>query len=522
MFGTRRIQAQLERSVLLTSGLVAGAFILSKLVGLVRQRLLTATFGSGGVLDSFLSAFIIPDLVYNIFILGTLSSAFIPLFSELIHTDRASREDANRLADNVFFITGTIMGIFGIIMLFGAPYIAQVVGQSYTGEKLTDTITLTRIMAFSPLIFSLSTVVTSVLQAHNKFVVTSLSAIMYQIGIIIGITVLYPSWGVAGLGYGVILGALLHVGIQLPSLYALGFGIRPRFRFQTSELKRLWSLYWPRILVLDISLLTVLVGKIIASQEDAGVSIFTLAYDVNSLPLGIISISLVTAMFPHLSKVFAQGKPQVFIAYLMKTLARILSILVPVAGLLIILREPVIHVIFDTSEFASSEVRDLLWVLTIFAVSLPFQGLLPLFARGFYAQQKPKIPMVIGGVSMIIAIGASWWTYQAFGLRAVAVVFSLVMLCAAVVYGVWLLASVSYEPRTRHGRWIGTILLWSVVTWGIGWGLNEVWLTVFDVSGQFALSLGQVLAVGGLSTCLYALGAWQWGLRDVFRESEDV
>ncbi len=518
----KRIQSRLEASVLLTSGLLAGAFVLSKLVGLVRQRLLTATFGSGGVLDSFLSAFIIPDLVYNILILGTLSSAFIPLFSELIHTDNASKEDANRLADNVFFITGAVMGLLGVIMLVGAPYIAEFVGQSYTGEKLTDTITLTRIMAFSPLIFSLSTVVTSVLQAHNKFVVTSLSAVMYQIGIIIGISILYPMWGVVGLGYGVILGALLHVMIQLPSLYALGFGIRPRLKLQTVGLKRLWSLYWPRLLVLDISLLAVLVGKIIASREDAGVSIFTLAYDVNSLPLGIISISLVTAMFPQLSRVFAQGKRDAFIAYVMKTMARMLSILVPAAGLLVLLRKPVIHVIFDTSKFTTGEVTDLLWVLTIFAVSLPFQGLLPLFARGFYAQQKPKIPMIIGGVSMLVSIGLSWGAYEAFGLRAVAVVFAGVMVAAAFVYGVWLCRSVKCNIQPEYLRWFRTIGLFSVMTWCLAWGINELWETMYVSSPRFFLSLIQVICVGGVSAAVYVFIAWRSELRDVFRESEEA
>ena len=156
--------------------------ILSRILGLVRDRLLTSTV-SVSMLDSYFSAFRIPDFLYNILILGTLSSAFIPLFSKLINRKDKS-EEAQALINDVLLVIGLLMGTISLLMIVFAPYLVKIVAISYDNEKLINTVNLTRIMAISPLIFSISSILSSVLNAYKKFIIVALGPLLYNIGII--------------------------------------------------------------------------------------------------------------------------------------------------------------------------------------------------------------------------------------------------------------------------------------------------------------------------------------------------
>ena len=174
MFTVKKIKQFLPKSAIIhITGYLVVLSILSRLLGLFRDRLLTSSFNTS-ILDAYFSAFRIPDFLYSILILGTLSSAFIPLFSKLIHR-KDKQEEAQSLVDDVLLIVGVIMGLVSVIMIIFAPYLVKLVAISYDGQKFIDTVNLTRIMALSPFIFSISSVLSSVLNDYKNFIIVNSS-----------------------------------------------------------------------------------------------------------------------------------------------------------------------------------------------------------------------------------------------------------------------------------------------------------------------------------------------------------
>jgi putative peptidoglycan lipid II flippase len=446
--------------VSITSGLVVLS-ISSRLIGLIRDRLLTSQFGTSGVLDSYFSAFRVPDLVYNILILGTLSSAFIPLFSKFIHRkDRL--QDAQDLVDDVLLIVGIVMGLLACMMILFAPYLVKIVAISYDGQKLQDTIDLTRIMAVSPLIFSISSIVGSILNSYKKFFIVALAPILYNIGIIIGIIYLYPIFGVMGLGYGVVLGALLHLLIQLPTLLSLDFPFRFTWNINTKNLKRLWNLYWPRLLVLDTAIMSMFIGTIIASAQPDAVTYFTLAFNLNSLPLGVIALSFAVAIFPYLTEAYAKKDEQAFRDHIIGTISKNLLILIPVMMLMLNFRSQLVRIVYGGGVFDWEATQLTYQTFTMFALSIPFQGLIPLFSRALYARHNTITPMIIGIGSMGINVILSLILSHYWGVVGVAGAFSLTILITCIWYGIIIFRTINHGSimkTFRYGLQIGLVSL---------------------------------------------------------------
>lgn len=406
---------------------------LSKIAGLLRDRILTSNFGIGDILDSYQSAFKIPDLIFNILILGTLSSAFIPVFNRLLH--KKDLCEAQDLVDDVLVIIFFIMGTISLIMYFGAPYLVRIVAISYEGEKLQNTIELMRIMAFSPLIFSLSSVFTSILNTYKKFISAALAPIFYNIGIIVGVLFFYPRFGVNGLGYGVILGALLHLVVQIPAFINTKFPLKFTFGFNFDNLYKLWSLYWPRILVIDISMISIFIGTSIASTQQNAVAVFNLAFNLNTIAIGIVVVAFVTAIFPYLTESYSNNRKREFRNYVNITIMRILFALIPITFLMLNYRAQLVRIVYGSGNFDWEATNLVYKTFTAFVISLPFQGLIPLFSRVLYARHDTKTPMYIGIFSIVLTIISSNILSSTYGVVGVAIAFSLSIFIVCLIYG---------------------------------------------------------------------------------------
>ncbi len=503
--------------IIATTGLLVGLSLVSRIVGLVRDRLLTSQFGVGGILDSYFSAFRIPDLIYNILILGTLSSAFIPIFSRLIH--REDPKQAQELVDDLLLILAIVMGCIGLLMSFGAPWLTRIVALSYEGQKFTDTVTLTRIMAFSPLIFSLSSVLSSILHTYKKFIFVALAPILYNVGIIIGILVLYPYFGVPGLGYGVLLGALFHLLIQIPSVMKVDFQFSFSFGMNWKNLKRLWKLYWPRLLVIDTSMITMFIGTVVASAEASAVTVYSLAFNLNALPLGVFAISFVTTIFPYLTESFAKEDEDAFRKYLTVTISRIVYVLIPVTVLMLNYRAQLVRIVYGGGQFSWDDTRLTVATFTLFAVSIPFQGLIPLFSRALYARHDTITPMVIGILGMIFNAVASVILLQWYGVEGVAIAFSLTMVLICLTY-----ASVVFQ-RVNHGTVMKTLMyglqvgLISLVMVGISFVSKSVFAIFYTTNTTLGL-ISQVMVSSMPGVIFYALVTWKIGLTKKLKVSD--
>lgn len=517
MFRVKKLKQFLPKSAIIhITGYLVILSIFSRLLGLFRDRLLTSNFETS-ILDAYFSAFRIPDFLYNILILGTLSSAFIPLFSKLIHR-KDKQQEAQSLVDDVLLIVGVIMGIISILIIIFTPYLVKLVAISYEGQKFTDTVTLTRIMAISPFIFSISSVLSSVLNAYKRFIIVAIAPIVYNIGIIIGIIWLYPIWGVNGLGYGVVLGAILHLLIQIPSIYKLNIKLKIDNQFNFKNLKRLWSLYWPRLLVIDTAMISLFIGTIIASTRPDAVTYFTLAFNLNTLPLGVIAISFATAIFPFLTEAYAKEDEEAFRNYVIGGIAKNLLLLIPIMMLMLNFRSQIVRIVYGGGSFDWEATKTTFQTFTILALSIPFQGLIPLFSRTLFARHNTKTPMIVGIIGMIINAVLALILSHYWGVIGVAASFSITMAITCIIYGVIIFRAINHGSVTKTIVYGLQVSMWSIGMLGIAYIFKHLIGNILGTDTLLSLLI-QVLGASIPALAIYIFITWKLGLTKVLSQN---
>ncbi|MFH1288084.1 MAG: murein biosynthesis integral membrane protein MurJ [bacterium] len=392
--------------------ILAFSALLSRMLGLVRDRLLANQFGAGEALDIYYASFQIPDFFYNLFILGTLSVAFIPVFTGYIQNGEKQKigddglKFANTILNTVFLCMGA--GCLGLILF--APYVLRLIVPGFSGEKYAGTVIMTRIMLFSPFFFSISSVFGSMLTSFKRFIVISFAPLLYNLGIIFGVIVLAPNFGINGLAFGVILGAFFHMLIQFAAVKNLGYRYQKIIDFNGKGIKKFIRLFLPRIISMDLSQVSILIANIFGSILKGGsIAIFNLANNIQSLPLGLFGVSLAAAAFPHLSAAAAEKDYKKFRRNLAKTSFRILCFILPAGIILFIFSQPIVTLLLSTGKFLSKETTMTSAVLSCFCLGLLPQGLIPLFLKAFYSLQDTITPLIINIVSIVIDVLASFF-----------------------------------------------------------------------------------------------------------------
>ncbi len=415
--------ANFKHSIVRAAGIVGLFSLFSRLLGMYRDRLFASTFGAGNTLDAYYAAFRIPDLVFNFLVLGTLSVAFIPVFTEYFVSDP---KEANRIANTILNAAFIGMGAICIVLLFFVPEITRVIAPGFGGEKLQNTIVLTRLFLFSPVIFAVSSVFSSILNALKRFLLVSLAPIIYNLGIISGIVFLYPVFGISGLAYGVLLGALGHALIQVPGIFKAGFKYRPILHWRHAGVVKIAKLFVPRIFGIDVSQISLLIASIIGSTLAAGsIAIFNLANNLQTVPIGIFGLSFAIASFPNLSEAYALNDHSQFNSILKKTAVHILYFAIPTSILMLLLRAQIVRVILGTGLFNWTATVLTANSLGVFGLSIFAQALVPLFARAFYARHNTKTPVLIGISAMVLNAVLSWFLGRAYGVVGLAAAFSI-------------------------------------------------------------------------------------------------
>lgn len=418
------------KNILSKSAISRGAFILgvssllSRFLGLVRDRLFAAKFGAGDMLDAYYAAFRIPDFVFNLLILGALSSAFVPVFVRYLSKDKKKEawEIANSLLNLLVLVTLAVCGILFIFM----DYIIYLVAPGFNIEKIELTILLTRIMLISPILFGISNVFSSILNSFKSFFTYSLAPILYNLGIIFGVIYLVPRYEVLGLAYGVVIGALLHGLIQLPQVIKLGFGWRPILRLKHEGVKEIAKLMIPRSIALAFNQLNLWVVTVIASTIASGsVAIYNLANNLQSFSIGIFGVSFSIAAFPCLAEAVAHNNKKLFKEQFSKTFLKILFFVLPVSILMLLERAQIVRLILGAGHFDWQDTYYTAQSLGLFALSIFAQALIPLLARSFYSLSDTKTPVIISVISMILNIAASLTLVNYMGVLGLALGFTI-------------------------------------------------------------------------------------------------
>lgn len=428
---------------------MVGTFsLLSRILGIFRDRILAGEFGAGQILDAYYSAFRIPDLIYNLIVLGALSAGFIPIFSSLISKmkcddnnyfcfSRNENKDAWNLLNNILNVLSLVLLVLSIIGFIFAPFLVSIIAPGFSSELKEITIMMTRIMFFSPVFLGISSILGGVLQSFKNFLIFSLAPIFYNLGIICGAVFLVPVIGVSGLAWGVVFGAFMHMIIQVPPVRSLGFSWRFFINFYDVNLRRIFLMMVPRTLSLAISQINLLVITIIASTLSSGsLAIFNFANNLQHFPIGIFGISFAVAAFPTLAaSAFDQKKLVTHFSYAFR---QILFFIIPSTVLLIILRAQIIRVLLGTGAFSWRDTVLTIDSLGFFSLSLFAQATIPLLVRVFYARENSKTPFYIGLFVVIANIFMSLFFGKRMGVSGLALAFSLSSILNFMILWMWL------------------------------------------------------------------------------------
>lgn len=413
-----------SNSITQSAALIAVMGLASRLLGLVRDRALAAKFGAGDILDAYYAAFKIPDLVYGLLVLGALSAAFVPVFTSLISHQKDKK--AWELVQVMLSVGVVILGVISLILFIFAPGLVSLITFGYGAEKQALVTELTRIMLLSPILLGISGIFGGILNSFKKFFFYSLAPIFYNVGIIIGAVFFSEIFGTVGLAFGVILGAVMHLLIQLPEVIRCGMRFHFTFDFKNKELKRVFTLMVPRAMGLAVTQINLLVVTVLASTLAPGsLAVFNFANNLQSVPMGLFGISFAVASFPILSCLWAQENNEEFVSRFIGTLRKILFFIVPLSALIIVLRAQIVRVVLGTGQFDWDDTRLTYTALGIFALSLWAQSIIPLLARSFYAIHNTKIPFFTGVFAEIVNVTLALFLIREHGIIGLVWAFSV-------------------------------------------------------------------------------------------------
>lgn len=430
--------------------IIAIATLTSKLLGVLRDSIFASRFPIGDM-DIYYAAFRIPDFIYNIVVLGALSAGFIPIFARLTAQDK--KEEAFQAANNILNILFVLLSFLTVFAIVLTPQITASITPGFEAERKAATIELTRIMFLSPIFLLLSSVLSGILQSYKRFLVYSLSTVVYNLGIIAGALLFSPAIGLRGLAWGVVLGAFLQFIIQVPSVRHLGFRYRLFMSATSKEVNTLLRITVPRLLTIILSQINLLVITVIASTLAAGsLAIFNFANNLQSFPLSIFAISFAIASFPALSAAGDGEHREKFTEVLLSTAKQILYFIIPLSIFLIIFRAQIVRVIYGHGGFGWNETVATIDALTIFCVSLFAQSLIPLFSRAFWAMHDSKTPFYASLFSAAFNIFLAVYLAPRFGLDGLVGAYTLSSILSACL--LFVLLDRKYLDKVPRGFYV--------------------------------------------------------------------
>lgn len=394
--------------------------ILSGILALFRDRLFASTFLVSKVgdvhqsLDVYYAAFFIPDTVYYLIFLGALAAAFIPIFTSYVSKDE--EKEAFYIANSFLNIALICLIFISLIIFIFAPNFIKLIAPGFNLEKQGLTASLVRLMLLSPLLFGISNTAGGILNSYKRFALFSIAPVLYNLGIIFGTIVFYPRFAIYAPAIGVLIGAFLHMIIQLWGAYHLGFRWLPILDLKHTAIKRIFKLMLPRAAALGVERINRWIFTIVASTLAVGsISIINLSNNLQSFPISFFGIPIATAIFPFLAEAASLNRGGEFHQKFYQGFRYIIYLMVPISVLIILLRVQIVRIILGSGNFGWTDTRLTAAAFGIFSLSLVAQGLTPLLARSFYALQDTATPFKLAIWTIIISgLGSLLFTRHFF------------------------------------------------------------------------------------------------------------
>jgi len=445
-------------------------FVLSRVMGLAREMVIGAHFGTSPALDAYLAAFRLPDLLFQLVAGGALGSAFIPTFAT--RWAQGATDEAWLLFSRVLtLMTVLLVVIAAVVMASVGPLVQWVIAPGFTPEQQALTAQLMQWMLLSTVVFGASGLIMGALNATQHFLLPAAAPVFYNLAIILGAWLLTPAFGILGLVIGVVAGAVAHLLVQLPGLWQARARYRPTLNIQDSGVREVMRLMGPRVLGLFFVQMHFLVNTILASGLSSGsLSALNYAWLLMLLPQGVFAQSIATAIFPTFAAQAATGQVVALRQSFSQLLRTILFLTIPAAAALYLLRIPLVALLFQRREFTAESTALVGYALQFYAVGLVAHAVVEITVRAFYAMHNTWTPVVVGIGAMLLNIGLSFWWVQGLGHGGLALANSTATTLEMLLL-LWLLRRHIGELDYRQvagaiGRQLVAAGLMAVAVWG--------------------------------------------------------
>lgn len=457
-----------SRSLVASTGIVAGAFVASRLLGLIREVILAQQFGTTEQFSAYVSAFRIPDLLFLVVMAGAFGSAFIPVFSGLL----GSGEDAAawRLASTVLNISGVVVIVLAVLAWLTAPTLVRYVvapDANPTAQRIT--IDCMRILLLSPVFLGWGIAAKGILEGQDRFTMPALAPIVYNGSTILGAVTLGPRIGVFGVAVGVVAGSIGFLLLQIPDLIRSGMRYSPAVDPRTPGLGEVGRLLAPRLIgqaafQINFIALTNLAWR----TGEQSVSALNYAWQLLMLPHGVLALSVSTVLLPTLSRLWQAGEKDAFRARLASALQPLIFLSLPTSVVLFAFRTSIVQTLFQTGAFSAESTTLVAAPLALLALGLISYAVVELLTRAFYAMHDTRTPVAAGVAIIVINIAIGVLLLDRFGYLALAFALSASTTIEALILTFVLRRRLEFIVP-RLGPWLARVLIATAVTALISW-----------------------------------------------------
>ncbi|HSW76078.1 MAG TPA: murein biosynthesis integral membrane protein MurJ, partial [Candidatus Saccharimonadales bacterium] len=416
-----------QTNILSAAFVIMATVIFSQLLALVKQRMLIGYFGATGVTGVYDVAYKLPDLLFQLVIASALSSAFIPVFSDLL---TKGKDEANKMASNLLTWGLIIFFVFSVILSIFAPFFLQAfnLGGGFSQSDMMLMANLMRIIIFGQFLIIIGTFFTALLQSHNHFFIPGFALALYNLGIIIGLLLFSSSMGIYSGAVGTIIGALLFILVQLPLVKKIDFVFKPNFSLKNSGVSEIAHLMWPRTVSNAVFQAgTILIVSLVSFLPSTGRNyiIFDLAQTIAYAPVALIGQAIAQAAFPVLSR--ERQNLENFKITFMNSFNQMLYLVLPISILILVLRIPIVRLIFGAPKLDWPATVLTGRILAFFALSIFAQALITLVYRAFYALHDTKTPLIAGATSTIflLTLGYVFIVPMHMGVESIAIAYTI-------------------------------------------------------------------------------------------------
>lgn len=417
-----------QTNILSAAFVIMATIIFSQILGLIRQRLLFSIFGATNTVGVYLAANRLPDLLFQVIIAGALYSAFIPVFSDYLV--KGKEQEGHKMASALLMIGSIIFAFFSIVLFIFAPLFVRFInlGSQFSVDQMSLMVSLMRVVIFSQMLFIIGTFFSALLQSYSHFFIPGLAAAMYNLGIIFGILAFSESAGIFAPAYGSLIGASLFILVQLPMVKKIGFRFFPSLKLKTAGVLDVIRLMWPRVLsnaVFQLGALATLALVSFLANPGRNYAILDVAQTLAFAPVSLIGQALAQAAFPVLSR--EREKLAEFKVTFITSFTQMLYLILPISALLLVLRIPVVRLVFGAGQFDWEATVLTGRILAFFSFGIFAQSLIYLVSRGFYALHDTKIPLIVGTITTacMVFLGAVFILFYHLGVESIAAAYSV-------------------------------------------------------------------------------------------------